>query len=83
MEMLGHIGYQPAYKIKYRPNKKTEEKIQQVLPKIKRSFSAQEYSTIYPTGSYPEKFYSTAKVHKLSEKKKTCTSYLLYQSFLI
>ena len=33
------------------PAKKTEEKIQRVLRKIKRSFSAQKYSTTYPTGS--------------------------------
>ena len=29
----------------------------------------QEYSTIYPTGSCPRKFYGTAKVHKLPESK--------------
>ena len=49
------------------PTKKTEEKIQQVLQKIKRSFSAQEYSTIYPTGSSSRKFYGTAKVYNLPE----------------
>ena len=32
--------------------KKTKEKLQE----IKRSLSAQEYSTIYPTGSCPGKF---------------------------
>ena len=48
------------------PTKKTEGKIQRVLRKIKRSFSGQEYSTIYPTGSCPGK--CTAKVHKLPEK---------------
>ena len=47
------------------PTKETEKKIQRVLRKIKRSFSAQEYSTIYSTGSCPGKFYDTAKVHKL------------------
>ena len=64
--MLGHIRYQFT-KVSTDPTEKTEEKIQQVLQKIKRSFSAQEYSTIYPTGSCPEKFYDTAKVHKLPE----------------
>ena len=49
------------------PTKKTEEKIRRVLRKIKRSLSTQEYSTIYPTGSCPGKFYGTSKVHKLSE----------------
>ena len=29
------------------PTKRTEEKIQRVFQKIKRSFSTQEYSTIY------------------------------------
>ena len=46
--------------------KKTEEKIQRVLRKIK-SFSTQVYSTIYPTGSCPGKFYGTAKFHNLPE----------------
>ena len=49
------------------PTKKTEEKIQRALQKIKRSFSTQEYSTIYPTGLCPGKFYGTAKVHRLPE----------------
>ena len=49
------------------PTMKTEERIQRVLRKIKRSFSTQEYSTISPTGSCPGKFYGTAKVHKLPE----------------
>ena len=44
-----------------------EEKIQLVSQKIKRGLSVQEYSTIYPTGSCPDKFYGTSKVHKLPE----------------
>ena len=44
--------------------KKTEEKIQQVLRKIKRKFSIQEYVTIKPTGFCPGKFYVIAKVYK-------------------
>ena len=52
------------------PAKKTEGKIEQVLRKIKRSLSAQKYSTIYPTGSCPGKFHGTAKVHKLPENEK-------------
>ena len=66
-EMLGYIRYQPVYKVKYRPNIKTEEKIQWVLQKIKRTFSALEYSTIYPKGLRPGKFYGIAKVHKLPQ----------------
>ena len=49
------------------PTKKTEEKIQRVLRKIKRSLTAQEYSAIYRTGSCPRMFYGTAKIHKLPE----------------
>ena len=49
------------------PTKKTEEKIQRVLRKMKRSFSTQEYSTIYPTGSCPVKFYGTGKIHQLPD----------------
>ena len=44
--------------------KKTEEKIQQVLHKIKRKFSTQEYASIKPTGFCTGKFYVTAKVYK-------------------
>ena len=51
------------------PTKKMEEKIQRVLQKIKRSSSTLEYSTIYPSGSCPGKFYGTAKVHKLPENE--------------
>ena len=56
-------------KVSTDPSKKTEEKIQRVLRKIKRSFSVQEYSTTYPTGSCLGKLYSTAKVYKLPENR--------------
>ena len=49
--------------------KKTEEKIHCVLRKIRRSYSVQEYSTIYPKGSCPRKFYGTPEVHKLPENR--------------
>ena len=51
------------------PTKKTEKKIQHNLQKIKRSFSTQEYSTIYPTGSCSGKFYGTTKAHNLPENR--------------
>ena len=56
-------------KVSTDPSKKTEEKIQRVLRKIKRSFSVQEYLTTYPTGSCLGKLYSTAKVYKLPENR--------------
>ena len=47
--------------------KKTKEKIQRILRKMKIRLSPQEYLCLYPSGSCPEKFYGTAKVHKISE----------------
>ena len=54
-------------KLSMNSTKKTEEKIQRALRKVKTSFSTQEYSTIYPTGSCPGEFYGTVKVYKLPE----------------
>ena len=45
------------------PTKKTEEKIQRVARKTKISLSTQEYSTLYPTGSCPGRFYGTTKLN--------------------
>ena len=47
--------------------KTTERKVQNVLRKIKSTFSPNEYKQLYPTGSSPGKFYGTAKIHKLSQ----------------
>ena len=47
------------------PTKPTEAKIQRALRKIKNHLSNQEYMRIYPTGSAPQKFYGTAKKHKI------------------
>ena len=47
------------------PTAATEQKIQKVLRKIKPKFSEQEYKRLYPTGSAPAQFYSTAKIHQL------------------
>ena len=72
-EMLGCTRYQPVYEVKYRPNKGNGIKNPTVLREIKRSFSTQKYSTIYPTGSCHGKFYGTAevysKVRKLPENR--------------
>ena len=48
------------------PTKRTEEKIQQVFQKIKRSFSTQEYFN-HVSRSCPGKFYGTTKVHKIPD----------------
>ena len=48
------------------PTKSLESKVQWTLRKIKSKLSEKEYKKLYPTGSYPGKFYGTAKIHKLS-----------------
>ena len=48
-----------------RPNKKLENKMQRTLRKIKQHLDVSEYRRMYPTGSRPGLFYTTAKVHKL------------------
>ena len=47
------------------PSKKNEAKIQRVLRNIKTNLTSQEHSCLYPTGYCPEKFYGTAKIHKI------------------
>ena len=42
-----------------------ENKIQRILGKIKQHLDQNEYKRMYPTGSRPGLFYTTAKVHKL------------------
>ena len=49
------------------PTKRTEEKLQQILQKMKNRLSPQEYLRLYPSGFCFGKFYGTAKVHKISE----------------
>ena len=44
-----------------------EEKYRIFLRKIKSKFSSNEYKQFYRTGSFPGKFYGTAKIHKLSQ----------------
>ena len=50
--------------IDHDPAKTIVEKIQRIIRKIENNLSKQEYSRPYPTGSSPEKCYSTAKEHK-------------------
>ena len=45
--------------------KSTESKVQRMLRKIKSKLPIQDYKGLYPTGSYPGKFYRIAKLHKI------------------
>ena len=56
--------------VDYNSTKKNEEKIQQILLKIKNRLSQQEYLHLHPSGSCPGKFYRTAKVHKILQMTK-------------
>ena len=47
------------------PIKSLETKVERTIRKIKSKLSAQEYKKLYPTRSWPGKFYGTAKIHKL------------------
>ena len=53
-------------KLQYDPTSKFEIKVQRTLRKIKSKLPENVYKKLYPTGSYPGKFYGNAKVHKLS-----------------
>ena len=52
-------------KLKHDPTKSFENKIQRTLRKLNKRLSTQQYYQLYPTGSFPGKFYGTAKLHKL------------------
>ena len=39
-----------------------------MVRKIKSKITIQEYKRLYPSGSYPGKFYGTAKLHKIDSK---------------
>ena len=53
-------------KLDYDPTSKLESKEQNTLRKIKSKLPENVYKKLYPTGSYPGKFYRNAKVPKLS-----------------
>ena len=55
-------------KLEYDPTSKLESKVQRTLRKIKSKLPENVYKKLYPTGSYPGKFYGNAKVPKLSNK---------------
>ena len=48
------------------PTSSFERKVQRSLRQIKQKLSANVYAKLYPTGSYPGKFYGTSNAHKLS-----------------
>ena len=54
-------------KLDYDPTSKLESKVQRTLRKIKSKLPENVYKKLYPTGSYPGKFYGNAKIHKLSD----------------
>ena len=45
--------------------KSFENKIQRTFRKLKTRLSTKQHYQLYPTGSFPGKFYGTAKLHKL------------------
>ena len=53
-------------KLDYNPTSKLESKVQRTWRKIKLKMPENAYKKLFPTGSYPHKFYGNAKVHKLS-----------------
>ena len=53
-------------KLDYNPTSKLESKVQRTWRKIKLKMPENAYKKLFPTGSYPRKFYGNAKVHKLS-----------------
>ena len=48
------------------PTSSLERKVKRTLPKIKQKLPTDLYAKLYPTGSFPGKFYGTGKVHKLA-----------------
>ena len=51
--------------LNFDPTKSTESKVQSMLRKMKSKFPIQDYKCLYPTSSYPDEFYGTAKLHKI------------------
>ena len=62
LELLSTKQFQT---LNFDPTKSTELKVQRMLRKIKSKLPIQDYKHLYPTGSYPGKFYWTAKLHKI------------------
>ena len=67
--MYDIIKYRMLQTLTTDPTAAAEQKIQNLLRKIKSKFSEQEYKRLYPTGSAPARFYGTAKIHKLKNDR--------------
>ena len=66
IEKCINILYSKQFKkLKKALTKTLENKMQRTLRKIKQHFDENEYKRMYPIGSRPDLFYTTAKVHKL------------------
>ena len=52
-------------KVNSDPTKTTERKVRNILQKFKSTFSPNEYTQLYSSGSSPGKIFVTAKIHKL------------------
>ena len=56
-------------KLQKDPRRTLQNKMQRTLQKIKQYLDENEYKRMYPTGSRPALFYTTAKVHKLQNEE--------------
>ena len=65
IEKCINILYSKQFKKLKEALTKTENKMQRILRKIKQHIDKNEYKRMYPTGSRPDLFYTTAKVHNL------------------
>ena len=64
--MFSYTKYRTFCATTESPTSSVERKVQYTLRKIKQKLPTDVYATLYPTGSFPRKFYGTAKVHKLA-----------------
>ena len=62
--MFRIITNKQIFETEVRTDQIVENKIQYILIKLKIRLSTQQYYQLYPTGSFPGKFYGTAKLHK-------------------
>ena len=65
---LSMVATKQFSKLDYDPTSKLESKVQRTFRKIKSKLPKNLYKKLYPTESYPGKFYGNAKIHKLSTK---------------
>ena len=69
---MTHLNTDNFEKLTTDKTKSFEELVQKTLFRIKKSIGEDTYSSIYPSGSNPGKFYGTAKVHKVDLKDSNC-----------